>query len=90
MLVTRQSVQFNNESLDFLSLLSWIRVSGHVVNEESSHVESLFVHHDSQGCSTQLCTETCCGEKCLTSWKNQTCFWVFQKSVMMTRFDAER
>ena len=30
------------------------------------------VPHDSQGCPIQLCAETGCGEKCLTSWKTDS------------------
>ena len=49
--------------------LSWIGMSCHVANEESSHERGVSsVHHDSQGYSTQLCAETCCSEKRFTTW----------------------
>ena len=42
-------------------------MSCHITNEESSHERGVsFVHPGSQECSTQLCAETCCGEKRLT------------------------
>ena len=62
-------------------------MSCHVANEESSHEHGVsFVHPNSQECSTQLCAETCCGEKCLASWKNQACFcFGFLQNVNMMR-----
>ena len=68
----------------------WITVSCHVAIEESSLERGVsFVHHNSQRCSTEHCAETCCGEKCLASRKNQACFWFLAKQED-DAFDDER
>ena len=82
-------MQLNNETMDFSrSLLSRIRVSGHVANEESSHERGVsFVSPDSQESSSKLCAETC-GEKRFTSLESSV-FWFFAERDD-DAFDDER
>ena len=62
------------------SFLSWIRVSRHVTNEESSdEIGMSFALPDSQEFSIRHCAETCWSEKRLTSQKNQACLWFLAK-----------
>ena len=50
--------------IPWTSLLSWIRVSCHVKNEETTHERGVcFVLPDSQECPFHSCAETCCREK---------------------------
>ena len=64
-------------------------MSSHVENEESSHERRVsFAHPDFQECSTQLCAETCCGEKRFTSLESSVFGFLAERDD--DAFDGER
>ena len=90
MLVTRQVLlrvcsSTLKRRISSRSLMSWISVSCHVANEESSHEPGVsFAHLDSQECSIQLCAETCWSERRSSPWESSV-FFGFVQSVMTAR-----
>ena len=68
----------------------WIRVSCRVANEEPPERKVIFGRNDAQGWPTQLCAETCCNGKYLTSEKSQVCFLFLVKREDDAFDDDER